>query len=361
MATSPENSADTLTPAALPAPPTVRTLQHTIRCAYSNLVIGQLTLSAVAGHMPYLSHWKEQIAYHPVFSLSQPKLLAFTRNEWQRLAKRAADEEITPAESNILCVSFLALLHSMGSIEQLIPALPPLHVVQANVESLFALTGWQHYLDSKRFTFPSYRITKYNNNSSFENIHDYLNACWERKREYETAVDEVQEKHKLQLAEKALLAIRSAHIKPVGRKLLWRWVVAHLPAMYHADAQGWMGTLFLGNAAAILAFDLDEIELLQEIIESSCPIGNSIMFAVKERIADIFRIHKEHYDTFTLEDSQEEVVAAIATESPSLVGSPEPLLSEFPTKASFFIAHAKWTIANKKLSSATKTTVATSL
>ena len=101
-------------------------LNTTLRCGLSNLNIGSLQVITTAGALPYLSHWDRMQVRHPVFSLGDYKLMQFTKREWDRLAKRAVDEEMTEAESNILRVAYLACLHTFESIKQDVPALPPL-------------------------------------------------------------------------------------------------------------------------------------------------------------------------------------------------------------------------------------------
>jgi hypothetical protein len=205
-------------------------LTYNITCKYSGLQIGVLEYDTVAGHMPYLSHWDNMVALHPVFSLSTGKLMAFARSEWNRLAKASEDEQTTQVEDNILRVCFLAVLHTLGSIKQEVPALPPLHVVQSNMSRLFAIAYWHHYLDSQRFKFPAYKINRLNKNAGFDGIKDYIDLCFDIKRDYEQGVDDLVEKEKALAAEKALKALRDSWVVPVSNKQLWRWVRAHLPS-----------------------------------------------------------------------------------------------------------------------------------
>lgn len=322
------------------------TMAWPLICTRTGVALGKLDLTISAGHMPYLSHWKEQICYHPFFSISQYKLCNYLRDEWNRLAKNIADEQISEREALNLRVGFVALLHSLGSIKQDndTKLLPTLAIVQANLESLVALCFWQYYLESKRFSFPFLHISHLNKNTDLAHIKDYLNACWERKREYEEDISELQEQEKAKVAERALHAIRDSWMKPVGKKLLWQWVKGNLDKKWAPDAEGWLGTLFLGGTQTILDWDLDEIDLMEEIIISSCPIGNSVMFAVRERIAQIRKVWHDHYDTFTIEEDGLATIEAIKEE---LGAAPEPQLSDFNgNKAAFFVARAKWQLAN---------------
>lgn len=314
-------------------------LKYNIVCKYSGLQIGVLEYETVAGHQPYLSHWDGMVALHPVFSLSTSKLLAFSRNEWNRLAKASEDSETTGTEDNILRVCFLAVLHSLGSLKQEVPALPPLHIVQSNMTRLFALAYWYNYLESQRFKFPSFKINRLNANDGFDNIKDYIDLCFDIKRDYEKGVDDLVEAEKVKAAEKALKALRDSWVVPVSNKQLWRWVRAHLPAKYEADAQGWMGTIFCGSERAILAFDDEEIELMEHIILGECPPGTAILAAVRKRIDTVWQIWRDNKEAFSVdfgeyesEDEDGKPAAPVA----------EPKLADFVNKVLFIKARALW-------------------
>jgi hypothetical protein len=320
-----------------------------LKCKFSGLAIGSLSYMTVAGHMPYLSHWDKMVALHPVFSMPTHKLLAYVRGEWERLGSKAADEEISEAEASILQVGFLAVLHSFQSVQQEIPALPPLHIVQSHMSKLFALAYWHHYLESKRFKFPAYKINKLNENASFEYIHDYLEVCFSIKSDYEKNVREADEKAKAQSAEKAMAALRDSWIVPPSKKLLYKWIRAHLPAKYEAEAQGWMSTLFLGNDRTILDFDIDETELLEEIIVSECPAGTGIMKACRDRLAHILKVQRDNKEAFSVDFSdyleptpEAKLIASQTGKALPTLLQVEPLEKDFPSKVLFIRAKASW-------------------
>lgn len=324
-------------------------IHHKIRCKFSGLFVGDLSVRSTAGVLPYVSYWDKCIAYHPVFSLPTDKLLKFTEYEWKRLAQRAVDAEITQAESDILCVSFLAILHKLDSLKQDTQGLPPLSIVQGTIEKLFYLAAWKWHLESQKFAFPTLHISKNNNNADFSNINDYLDLCYERTKEYEHQLDDLQEQEQLKSAQRAAKALASEWVTPASKKTLWRWVRAHLPAQYEPDAQGWLSTLFLGGSAAIIDFTEEDIDLAEEIIVSACPGGNGIMFAVRSRLKAIRAAWDQHHKSFEIDmtDFAEHSNMFVNGEK---VAAPhpgsEPLASEFAgNRGKFIIAHARWTIA----------------
>ena len=306
-------------------------MKYNLTCVRSGLQIGVLEYDTVAGYMPYLSHWDNMCCLHPIFSMDTSRCLAFARSEWNRLAKQAEDMETTPGEDNILRVGFLAVLHSLGSVQQEVPSLPPLHIVQNNMNPLFKIAYWHYYLDSQRFKFPRFKITRLNHNTAFENVKDYIDVCFQIKEDYERGVNDLVEKEKIEQAEKALKALRNSWVTPASNRALWKWIRAHLPAKYEADAQGWMSTIFLGSERTILDFDKDEIELMSEIIISECPPGTAILFAVRERLSKIMAVYTDNKEAFSVDFEEYE------TEPTPLV---QPKPADFPTKVAYIKANA---------------------
>ena len=323
-------------------------LTHNLICKYSGLRVGQLQFNTVAGAVPYLMQWSELVPLHPVFSMSYGKLLDFSRAEWNRLAARTINEELTQDESDILCVSYLALLHKLDCIKQDCVALPPLHIVQNTVQQLFHLAYWKFHLESLRFRFPTYHIHPYNNNLTFQDIGAYLDTCFEVKKSYETETNEKAEKYKIQAAEEALKKLKGEWVTPVSKKLLWKWIRAHLPSSYQPDAEGWLGTIFLGSNSTILDFEEEDINLAEEIIQAECPAGTGVMFAVRARLTHIRDIWETRYKSFdiVLEDQDKRIGVLVNGVQMAIPDpGPAPIAADYPTKGSLIKATAQWQIA----------------
>ena len=314
-------------------------------CQRTGVELGTLNLIQSAGHVAQLSQWNENIVIHPFFSWDQFRLTTFMRDEWNRLAKEIDNETISETNERNLRVGFVALLYSLGSIQrdQGCISFPDISTVQSNLESLCSLASWQNYLDSKRFSFPDLHISRINNNADLKDIGDYLSACWDRRKDYENGLTDIIEQERIKSAEKVIVAIRNSFMGIPNKKLLWTWVTAHLDKKWEPDAAGWMRTLFVGTVSQSLIFDIEEINLLEEIIVSCCPIGNSVMFSVRERIESIRVEHNKHYDTFTIEEDSIELIQSITD---SHAGTEEPVEKDFKNKALYFVAKAKWQLAN---------------
>jgi hypothetical protein len=264
--------------------------------------------------------------------------------EWKRLGKDVVNEQASEREETNLRVGFVALLHNLGSIDQDRDTigLPDITTVQSNLESLLSLSAWFNYLNSKRFTFPRLHISKLNDNAALQTVHDYLDACWQKKKDYEAGKNDVEERERLNEAERAIVAIRNSFYKPNSKKHLWKWIHGILPTKWKNDA--WLGAIFVGNNADIANWEFDELELFEEIIQSSLPLEYStINHAVRERINEVKAAWKEHYETFTIEEDGKEYIASLTEE---LANTPEPKQSDYPSKADFFRAKAKWQLAH---------------
>jgi hypothetical protein len=317
-------------------------LTHIIHCMYTGIPIGVLEIQTAVGHLPYLSHWTEMQAAHPFFSLPTGKLLAHARKEYERLAKASKDSESSAAEDKILQILFVAVLHTFGAVRQEAPALPEIEVVQELMPRLFKLAYWKHLLESKRFRYPEWKITQLNANTKFENIRYYIEACEDVRIDYERGVDDVIEKAKLLATEEALRKLRNQWLVPIGKRALWKWVFSYLASsQYGADATGWISTLFLGNEKTQLDFDPDETDLMQEMIESTCPGGNGIMKAVRDHIAAIRKNQVDIKEAFTVD------FGALVEDSP-LIQETEPKLEDFSSKVAWIKARAGWYLRQRK-------------
>lgn len=323
-------------------------LTHQLRCKMSGLTIGKLEVTTTAGTLPYLSHWDKCVVMHPVFSMDTQKLLRFARSEWDRVIARPDEEGVTQAEQEVICVTYLAMLHTLNCIKQDCPALPPFYVVQATISRLFALAFWKWKLESERFRFPTLHISKFNQNDNFTNIGDYLDLCFDIRKDYETKRHEAAEAEKVRAAEKALIALNNTWVTPPGKKVLWQWVKAHLPEKYHPDAEGWLSTLFLGGSGAIVEFDKEDIQMARDIIESSCPAGTGILFAVRNRLDLIEATWKNYHNTFEIELSDFADNANVLVNGAPVLQphpGPAPVAKDFPKLALYLVADAKWKIA----------------
>ena len=322
-------------------------IRQPISCRLSGIQVATLEFITTAGTVPYLKSWNETICYHPVFGMDMHRLMKLAEDEWKRVA---ALDDADSVDTTVLRVTYLALLHTLGSIIQDTPGLPEYHTVQSTMAGVFNLASWKFFLESHRFSFPKLHICRLNNNLDFENIKDYISLCFDIKKDYETKVSDRVEKEKIAAAEKAMEALRNAWVVPANKKMLFQWVKAHLPEKYQADAQGWLGTLFLGSDSVALEFDREDIELADEIILSSCPAGTGILHAVRARIEHLRKVWTNHFEAWEIMDDDNTAEKIFVNGEKLAAPHPgeEPKERNFPKRFQFIQAHARWTLAMNK-------------
>ncbi len=321
----------------------------TLYCSLSGVQIGVLTLTgASAGASPYVRNFDRLVTLHPIFSMETSRLLAFSRTMLRQVGEDSSDDN-----KQTLRILFLAVLHSLECVEQDIPALPPMWVVQSNFKALFSLAYWKYALESARFKFPTYKINKRNSNSDFREIKSYLDLCFEIKEEYSSEVRTRDEAARIEAASRAEKKLRSSWVSPLSNREMWSWIQSQLAdTKYKSDSEGWMATIFLSKTdKAICQFDKEEITLFDEIIQSECISDNGLMFAVRARIEEIKKIWSDNKEAFEVDfedfDVDAELVSARSV-SKTTESTDAPKESDYPNKVAFIRANALWYLQQRK-------------
>lgn len=322
---------------------------HPLICQHTGLMLGSLQVITVAGHVPFLSQWRETQALHPLFSLESGALLKFARNAWNNFCaltpEEASNASFTDRQEKILQVTALALLHSIADVKQDTHWLPTIQEVSSCWSSLLQLGHWKNYLESQRFRFPALRISKFNKGIDLQ---AYLQDCWKVKKDYESKVREGVEAEKLRSAEMALVALRNDLVTkaPKSKKLLWRWFLAHIPSRYSKDTDGWMWELFDAETESeVSEFTIADIDLFEEIVLCEIPTGSSVSHAFLERLSYKRKILTNRFQTFEI------LVPTLISEQKAAgtISATEPVLSEYPSKVKWMVAHAKWKLAHSDM------------
>lgn len=315
-------------------------------CSRTGITMGSLATIAVAGHMPLLGQWKDTQILHPFFSLTPVALLQFARNSWLRFCalkpEEATDELVVAKQEQQLRVVALCMLHNLTEVRQDVPWMPEFKDVVANWTGLMRICYWKAYLDSERFRFPQIRISKLERDVD---LRSFIQLCFQRKKDYETNVNDRIEEEKLKLAEKAMKdgfdAIAKG--KPRSIKLLWRWFVANMPARYKKDLEGWMWELFSATEHDILDFTVRDIELFEEIFLSEVPSGSSISHAFLDVLRGKHALISQHFETYEIMIPNS-IAEQVASGEIAAAG-PRPVLSDYPSKVAWMVACAKWDLA----------------
>lgn len=321
-----------------------------MRCRYTDTVIGTVSVLQVAGYQPFITDWKNTQSLHPLFSMTDGALLKFARNTWDYFCsltpEEAADVELTAKQERMLQVTALALLHKLTDVEQSMAWLPPINDVYNCWSSLIQLSNWKHWLESQRFSFPTLRISR---NNQGINLQSYMQDCWGVKKTYESAVREQEEKEKLKSAEAALVGLRDDLVRktPRSKRLLWRWLVAHMPARYDADMEGWMWTLYDAETYdEVSKFTMADIDMFEEIVLNEVNVDNSVSHAFLQKLAHKRKLLEDKESTYEIVIPRAIELAKAAGDIPET----EPKQADYPTRVKFIVAHAKWRLAHTDIS-----------
>ncbi len=325
-----------------------KTYQLPLICKRTGLVVGQLSVVAVAGHYPMMGQWKDSMVLHPLFSLDEGALVKFSRNAWFRFcafnAEESIDDSLTTKQETLLRVAALAMLHKLTEFRQDQSWLPSWADTSKNWNSLLALSYWKNYLESERFRFPSLRISKL---EPEVDLTSYLQLCWQIKKDYETRVSEKIEREKVESAEKALRVLRDdlAGKAPRSARLLWRWFVANLPPRYASDVEGYMHKLFWKDAEWLIneEYTIADMDVFEQIFLAECPTGNSLSHAFLNILKAKRNEFVNHFQTFEI------MIPSIIQEQKASgeIAVAEPQKADYTNKALYMIAHAKWKLAHK--------------
>jgi len=315
-------------------------------CQRTGVVIGSISTIAVAGHVPVLGQWKDTQSLHPFFSLPPVGLLKFARNTWLRFCafspEETLDDKTVQKQEEHLRIIALAMLHNLTEVKQDIPWMPEFKDVVANWTGLMSICYWRAYLDSERFKFPQLRISKLEKDVD---LRSFLQICFQRKKDYESKVNELQELEKLQIAEKALKGIvdEIGGKKPLSIKLLWRWFTINMPPRYKKDVETWMWDLFSATETSVLDFTVKDIQMFEEIFLTECPTGSSISHAFLDVLRGKHQLINQHFETYEIliPNSIQEQVASGEIQ----VTGPEPVKEDYPSKVAWMVARAKWQLA----------------
>lgn len=346
------------------------TKSYTIYCARTGVAIATMELIQQAGKLPYLSQWKDSIALHPLFSLSQATLLNWTRKNWNQLFRSQAADHVTELQKQQFSIAFIAILHSLNCIDQQVPALPNFHTVNANMQRLLELAYWYNYLDSKRFKFPTLRINRTNANAALHDIGTYFDICDSVRHDWETTKEAKFEDAKLEAARRAEKAVRGSHVKAISKKALWNWFLSSLSASNSKkySLPEWMewkedsAKLWLANENQQLQYSIDDVDAIEEVFILDCTLGTTVSHAFTQELAKIRSNIDNHNKVFDIDwmatmqsgtrrvDAEGNVIGSSnLAENPPEDPGMEPKINEFLSRTDYIRAKAKWDVRKLQL------------
>lgn len=335
------------------------TTSHTLYCQYTGTPIASIALIHQAGRAPYLKEWQQSIVVHPLFSLSTPAILSWTRKNWNRVFRDASDHA-TDIEKLQFQIAFVAVLHTLDAIKQEVPILPSFSVVQRNMQSLLEIAYWKFYLDSKRFRFPTLRINKLNANTALEDIGAYFAVCnsvradWESKRENLAA-----EETKIETARRVERLVRGSHVRAVSKKALWNWFIASIMAKnkkkFELDEwKEWLedsSKLWFASESARLQFSADDLQSIEDVFIQECELGTTISHTFQKELNAIRKAISDHVSMWDIDWDETDKVNRTDVEGNIIVPArpadpgPEPHIGSYRARFDYLKALAAWKMA----------------
>lgn len=335
------------------------TSTHTLYCQYTGTPIASIALIHQAGRAPYLKEWQQSIVVHPLFSLSTPAILSWTRKNWNRVFRDASDHA-TDIEKLQFQIAFVAVLHTLDAIKQEVPILPSFSVVQRNMQSLLEIAYWKFYLDSKRFRFPTLRINKLNANTALEDIGAYFAVCnsvradWETKRENLAA-----EETKIETARRVERLVRGSHVRAVSKKALWNWFIASIMAKnkrkFELDEwKEWLedsSKLWFASESARLQFSVDDLQSIEDVFIQECELGTTISHTFQKELNAIRKAISDHVSMWDIDWDETDKVNRTDADGNMIVPAkpadpgPEPHIGSYRARFDYLKALAAWKMA----------------
>lgn len=310
-----------------------------LKCSLSGIPLGKFVPSVgLAVATPYVTAWKQTAFLHPVFSLKLSEVLHRSEACWN--LEKTGTRTFPTQHKQLL---FLAMLHASGCIKQDVPALPSPKITETFFMQVFEILTWKYEMATDRVSFPRLHIwkgaAKEDAFELFAGISAWLEACKSAKEDYENISRGRQNAAKAKARELALKSIKRQMYGDVSLRRVWNWILAQVPQSIIENNPD-LEQLFFAEEQAIHNWQQEDIEALEDLLLTHCETGNSVSFEFSKRIRQLADWRKTYFDTFEVEiDTAEQFKA--------FTGTPEPRPQDFPSRAAYLVASAKWRLGNK--------------
>ena len=341
-------------------PSGLSSITRTIFCRYSGVVLGQLEVKILEGHMPYLEAHEDAIYLHPFYRMSA-----------QVLMKKLEDclhqaQEIgwvqTDKEKERLQLLTSAIMHALCCIKQDTACLPKYEYAVASAGRLLGLAKWFFFISSQRLEFPTYSISKRNENLDWNNFRYWLDSAYEIRDEWSKNSRRLELDAQKRATELSLIEIRSESYRRVDTRKVWNWIQLQLAGNLAPGRIETFKNLFLDGDLEAHEWTVDDVEDLKIALVQHCDIGNEIMHFINKRLDGIRGLIQDFYTGFTLltktgakyeeEEKTAEEVAFLGEFDKKAAAletlPPQPQRKDFTTLGLFLKAEAQWRILKKR-------------
>jgi hypothetical protein len=346
-----------------PLPPNASSIKRTIFCQNSGVPLATLDVLIFEGHLAFLEVHEAALYLHPFYRLSTGVLL----KKLEDALNSAQDSGwvLIASEQKRLQLLTSATMFSLGVVNQESPTLPSFPVAAASASRLFALSKFFFAVQSEKLSFPSYHVTKKNENLQWENLKHWLDSAFEVKDAWSKQSKNLEIAEKQRAYSDSLREINSETYRRIDTRKVWKWVEMQVLLQYPAGRVKTFESLFMNGDLEPHEWTVDDVEDLKVAILETCDIGNTITFFINKRLNGILALIRDFYSSFTLltrvgngdanklqDEQQTPQEAAIfdefdrkASELESL--PPMPVRESFTSNALFWKAQAQWNILSR--------------
>lgn len=273
-------------------------VSHPIICQRSGLTMGRMELFLHEGHIAYLKTHSDAIYLHPFYNLSPVVLMNKFSDGLQQL--HGEGYVASSSTKHRLQLLFSALAWSFECIKQDHPGLPSFPITVGSGERLLKLSKWFYLATSHRIELPEFHLAANNDNEGWENVKFWLDACFERRKDWETKSREFQMESLLRARTDAIKEIKSESYRRLDLNKIWNWIALQLEGEVHSTRILLWHDLFLSGDLEPENWTLDEVDDITEAVLCHCDIGNGIMHFIQSRLRGVRAVIQDFYGSFTL-------------------------------------------------------------
>lgn len=335
-----------------------------IQCRISGVVLGTLDLYLTEGMMAYLTAVDETLFRHPFYGLSWP-VLSKKLDEAIQLTEEAKHCELSDWQQKRLQLLVSAMAHSLGTVKQDAPCLPPFAVAAGSARRLQVIAKWWNEKTTKRTYLPTLHISRLNGNEGWDNFKYWLDACFDLRNEWATKVRKMEHDAQMREASEDVEEIRQELVKRIDVTRVWNWIDLQLSEAKDIslnERNRWKRLFLRGDLEPEL-WHLDDLEDLILAMAEHCDTEHDIMFYIRKRTSGIKALMQDFYNSFNLLSSpsgalptndmrtekETEFLADFDKQAAALEELPaKPDPSQFTSKGLYLQAEARWNILRNR-------------
>jgi hypothetical protein len=342
--------------------PALDSITRTIYCQNSGVVLGNLEVKIFEGQLAYLEAHSDALYLHPFYRLNSIVLI----KKLEDCLHRFQEQGWLGSHPEQLRLRLLtsAMMFNLDSIKQSQTSLPSFAVAAASAGRLLGISKWFFYVSSQRLAFPTYSVSKLNDNLEWQNFKHWIDSAYQIRQDWSSKSKELKRDAEQKAMSESLREIKSEHYRRIDTKKVWNWIWLQLEDKIHSGRIETFKNLFLNGDVEAHEWIIDDVDDLREATLLHCDTGNEIMFFIKKRLDGIAALVRDFYSSFTIVSrissenfgtegghTPEEALffSEFDIRAQALEAMPEPPKREDFTSLGLFLkAQAQWNILSKR-------------